>query len=477
MSFKQHKCAVVVVSLLVLWLFASSPVLAQTTEYFVPQVVDGGLGYRTLFTVTNLSASTIAQFYIQVTLDSGSPAAILTVPGQGSPQSNATITVQPGGQVTLTTYGGSSLSVGWADITSSSSIGVSAVFMVVDGTGNVTSAAGILPQPSQTTTTLVGLIKPFAKTGLAVLNPSSSAAAHLTFQLFNTTGNQVSTTKALTINPRGKIAQFFDEGQLFVGVTDFDGSVSITSDIPVQILSLRLDFPSNNLTTLPSFPGRTGTPLQHADATYAWIDATLGAGGSRVPLAGTNTDPNVDGQITTVAFPFPITFYGHTYGNTPFDQISVTEDGWISFGSAFTASPLPLPSASLPPALVAPFFVNFHFNADDTSVGVFNRVVGTAPTRQFVIQWNNVSFVNSALGSATFEIVFYEGTSDIKFQYLTVGNDINGAIAGGLVVGIQDDTRTQAVPINLGVTANQPRPNKAYTFQFYGGSNYTLVQN
>jgi hypothetical protein len=81
---------------------------------------------------------------------------------------------------------------------------------VVDGTwntGKVTSAAGILPQPSQITTTLVELIKPFAKTGLAVLNPASSAAAHLTFQLFNTTGNQVSTNKTITIDSRGKKAQ------------------------------------------------------------------------------------------------------------------------------------------------------------------------------------------------------------------------------------------------------------------------------
>lgn len=39
-----------------------APVLAQTTKYYIPQGVDGG-GYRTLFTVTNLSASTIAQLY------------------------------------------------------------------------------------------------------------------------------------------------------------------------------------------------------------------------------------------------------------------------------------------------------------------------------------------------------------------------------------------------------------------------------
>lgn len=475
MSFKRWKIVIFVVSMVVLLLSATARNHAQQTDFFIPQVVDGG-GFRTLFTVTNLSASTGAPFTIQATLDpafGGGPAAILSIPGQTGGQASGTLTVSPGGQITLSTVGAAGgVKVGWAKISSSSSVGVSAVFLVVDGNGNVTSAAGILPQPSQSTFTVIGMIKSSAKTGVAVLNPSN-VDAHATFKLLDTNGAQVSTDKTITIPGLTKIAQFFDEGSLFVGVTNFDGSVAISSDAPLQVLSLRLDFPSGNVATLPNLPGRTGAPLQHADATFSWIDATPAGGGGRIPLGTTPNSTDVNGKTTTIAFPFSITMYGKTYGNTPFDQMTIAEDGWVSMGSGFAATPTALPSATLPPALVAPFFADFHYDSTNANVGVFSRVDGTQPNRRFAIEWVDVSFVNSSLGTtARFEVVFFEGTSDIKFQYQVVGNNPGGA---GIVVGIQDDTRTQAVSVDR--SSNPPGANKAKTFQYFGGSSYTLVQN
>ncbi|MFI5173326.1 MAG: hypothetical protein ACHQKY_00600 [Terriglobia bacterium] len=475
MSFKRWNIIIFVISMVALLLTSTGRIQAQSSDFFIPQVVDGG-GFRTLFTVTNLSASTGAPFSIQATFDpafGGGPGTILSIPGQTGGQSSAALTVAPGGQITISTIGAAGgVKVGWAKISSSSSVGVSAVFLVVDGNGNVTSAAGILPQPSQATFTVIGMIKTSAKTGVAVLNPSA-VDAHATFKLLDTNGAQTSTDKTITIPAGTKIAQFFDEGSLFVGVTNFDGSVAISSDVALQVLSLRLDFPSGNVATLPNLPGRTGVPLQHADATFSWIDATPAAGGTRISLGTDPRSTDVNGQTTAIAFPFPITMYGKTYGNTPFDQMFISEDGWVSMGTGFAATPTALPSATLPPALVAPFFADFHYDRTNANVGVFGRVDGTLPNRHFTIEWTDVSFVNSALGTtARFEVVFFEGTSDIKFQYQVVGNNPGGA---GIVVGIQDDTRTQAVSVDR--STNPPGANKAKTFQYFGGSSYTLVQN
>lgn len=475
MSHRNRSFIFLALSLIAIFFLTPRHAQAQVTTFFVPQVVDGG-GYKTLFTVTNLSASTIAAFTIQVNADSGSPAPILIVPSQTGGQSIANLTIQPGGQVTLSTIGGNTLTVGWAVLSSGSSVGVSAVFLVTGGGGNVQSAAGILPQPSQTTFTLIGLIKSAAKTGVAILNPSSSAPANVTFKSIDVNGVQVSTTKSIVIGPQSKIAQFFNEGSLFTDLTDFDGTVTVSSDLPIQVLTLRQETVSAALSTLPNLPGRTGVPVQHADATFSWIDATPAGGGARVNFAGDVVTGDVNGQVSSsVGFPFPFVFYGRVYGASFAEMISLAEDGWLSFIYSPATTPLPLPSASDPAALVAALFFDMHFNVNTLSQGVFTKLVGTAPNRQFVIEWKDVNFVNASQGTATFEIILHEGTGDIKIQYMNAGNNIPALVSGGLVIGIQDDTRTLAVPVNLSV--NPPRVNKVYTFQYNGGTSYTLVQN
>lgn len=474
MSHGNRTFFVLALSLIAIFFLAPRRAQAQLSTFFIPQVVDGG-GYKTLFTATNLSASTIATFSIQVIADIGNPA-ILNVPGQTGGQSSANLTIQPGGQVTLSTIGAASLTVGWAMVSSGSSVGVSAVFLVTGAGGNVQSAAGILPQPSQTSFTLIGLIKAAANTGVAILNPSSSSPANATFKAFDANGVQASTTKSITIGPQSKIAQFFYEGSLFTDLTDLDGTVVVSSDIPIQVLTLRQEKVSAALSTLPNLPGRTGNPVQHADATFSWIDATPTGGGSRMNFAGDVVTGDVNGQVSSsLGFPFPFVFYGRAYGASFAEMISVAEDGWLSFIFSPATTPKPLPNANDPAALVAALFFDMHFNVNTPSQGVFTKLVGTSPNRQFVIEWKDVNFVDASQGTATFEIILYEGTGDIKIQYLNAGNNVPALVSSGLVIGIQDDTRTLALPVNLSV--NPPHANKVYTFQYNGGTSYTLVQN
>ena len=49
--------------------------------------------------------------------------------------------------------------------------------------------------------------------------------------------------------------------------------------------------------------------------------------------------------------------------------------------------------------------------------------MGTAPNRRFVVEYNDIPNFGGGGGNKTFEIVFYEGSNAIRFQYLTASDD------------------------------------------------------
>ena len=68
--------------------------------------------------------------------------------------------------------------------------------------------------------------------------------------------------------------------------------------------------------------------------------------------------------------------------------------------------------------MIAPLWDDF----DAESGNVYHGTVGTAPNRQFVVQWHNRVHFNgtSNTDGATFEVVFDEATGAVSFQYLDV---------------------------------------------------------
>ena len=110
-------------------------------------------------------------------------------------------------------------------------------------------------------------------------------------------------------------------------------------------------------------------------------------------------------------------------------------------------------TGSLPSNLIAPFFDDLILQNPDS--GVFTRALGTAPNRQFVIEWKDADIFDengSALHSQlTFEIVLFEGSNDILLQYQTLqGPRSRGESA---TVGIQNAARNRAVQASF----DQPR--------------------
>src|SRR5437870_3109703 len=156
-------------------------------------------------------------------------------------------------------------------------------------------------------------------------------------------------------------------------------------------------------------PTPTASPLP-CDDYVATIDT-----GSIVP-GNTDTGNHCDDCATTITFPFPVTLYGYT-----FTTANVSSNGALDLtGSASdpTNGCLILPDLRWDRAI-------FPFQDDLLTsnnpwlgcagypggmCGIYTSVTGTAPNRQFNIEWRSVHFSNPA-NPANFEVVFYENTS------------------------------------------------------------------
>ncbi len=117
--------------------------------------------------------------------------------------------------------------------------------------------------------------------------------------------------------------------------------------------------------------------------------------------------------------PFPVQFSGAS-----FPTLYVNSNGNVTFFEPFVEwdnSPLPATGA---PVLIAPFWDDvFADRYYGQSPSVRWDVTGAAPNRELVIEWRDVVHMRclgNPLMTAKFQIVFFEGSSDILFNYADV---------------------------------------------------------
>ena len=140
---------------------------------------------------------------------------------------------------------------------------------------------------------------------------------------------------------------------------------------------------------------------------------------SYVNIAGTGTSvlAGADEGTATLTLPFPFRFYGIAYNSA-----CVSSNGLISFGSCVAADFTNLDLTSQSPTgnqgLIAPFWSDLTFSETGTGSVVY-QTTGSAPSRRFVIQWNNAANVNVP-GTVNFQAILAEGTNNILFQYGSV---------------------------------------------------------
>jgi hypothetical protein len=156
--------------------------------------------------------------------------------------------------------------------------------------------------------------------------------------------------------------------------------------------------------------------------------------------------PSSPGVITS---PFPLRFAGGS-----FTTLYVDERGAAQFDSGeFNANlspfsePLPSPYHS---TLIAPFWDRVLPLTAGTGEIVW-EVTGTAPNRELVVEWRNLErsdvFCELFGGYVTFQAVFFEGSSDILFNYRDTtfgGNcpDLDGGATATVGIQVSPDVGT-----------------------------------
>ncbi len=169
-------------------------------------------------------------------------------------------------------------------------------------------------------------------------------------------------------------------------------------------------------------------------AVYSFIDLVSGGGSSSVLS-------NTDDGVALLTLPFSFTFYGTSY-----TQVCVSSNGLVLFVTSAAAcvpsadfanadlSTTPLPIDV--PALV-PFWTDLLFTGTGA---VYYQAQGSAPNRSFVIEYSNAYQPPDSVNPASFEVILYETSNNILFQYQTVDFGSGFPISQGAqaVIGIRN---------------------------------------
>ena len=174
----------------------------------------------------------------------------------------------------------------------------------------------------------------------------------------------------------------------------------------------------------------------------------------------------VDDGILEVPLPFPFTFYGETYY-----RALVSTNGYINFlveNSSFVN--LPIPDAATPNGAIYAFWDDLYV---DASASVRTKLLGTAPNRQFVIEWRNVTFYDdwsycTYIGCVPrridFEIVLSE-TGAITLQYNNIASE-GREMGDSATIGVENQSGDVAVQYSFNTASITPNESGQFALGF-----------
>jgi hypothetical protein len=134
-----------------------------------------------------------------------------------------------------------------------------------------------------------------------------------------------------------------------------------------------------------------------------------------IDISATGTNLNLtDDSEAGVSLPFPLLYQGSLI-----NDITVGNNGGIVLGTL---------AAQVGYTMVAGkglYIYAQDMNTPYAAGGVFYKVIGTAPNRQFIVEWKNLAHYFSTLGTdgTTFEVIIDEATQEIYYVYQDVNHD------------------------------------------------------
>ena len=209
----------------------------------------------------------------------------------------------------------------------------------------------------------------------------------------------------------------------------YNGSTQLTFTIPAADLAsagtseVSVFNPAPGGGTSNSVPFTVYAPVNYAFKSTAYNYRNI---------AGTSLNFNSYYQGVSLTSPFSIQFGGGSFTN-----LTISAGGTISFNGFYYPYNDVIPTTQTP-MVIAPFWMPLY--PIGTNNNVFWQVLGTAPNRQLVIEWRNVGICCETTNTVRFEVVFFEGNSNVLFNYAdtvfggSYSNYDNGAFA---TVGVQ----------------------------------------
>jgi hypothetical protein len=119
-----------------------------------------------------------------------------------------------------------------------------------------------------------------------------------------------------------------------------------------------------------------------------------------------------DDEEANITSPFSFTLFGVTG-----TSLRVGNNGGILFNA--TAGDVTAVNSNIPATTPALAILPFWDDIDAETGDVYWEVLGTAPSRQLVVEWYNRPHYNN-VRSVTFEAILFEGSNQIMFQYADV---------------------------------------------------------
>jgi len=321
---------------------------------YLPQVGNGtgaGTTLKTSFIVFNPTDSPV-QVRLRLTNDAGQPF-LITITDVGTTD-EFTLDLAPGETRLLQSEGSGTVVAGAARVESSVPVGVSAVFGLYEGQTFRTEAGFGSSEPLTNFFVPVDTSGSF-NTGLALFNPGT-AEASLTFTLRNADGT-LADTSTLTLGALQHVARFVvGQGELFPTVSNFRGSLEVSSTQPISASTLRQNANPLSYTSLPV------------------VSKTSTATSFNLPQVANGVDPVSGLNMRTTFLVFNIS---PTPANVTFNvrkpdgtALPVTIEGVANDTSTFTRALAPGASAILQTNGSGPLSVGSAAVTSDVPVGV-----------------------------------------------------------------------------------------------------------
>lgn len=214
---------------------------------------------------------------------------------------------------------------------------------------------------------------------------------------------------------------------------------------------------------------REGTAQSASDYSFSSISSTYTYLSGGTAISAIQTDDAI-----SAAIPIGFTF---NYCGSSYTQLIASSNGWVSFN---TDVPNPYGGntlgnlKSIKPALF-PLWDNINGSTSYGGAASY-KTTGTAPSREFVIEYKNWQWNNTATTAAiSFQIKLFEGSDIIQFRYKREsGAVVSGSASIGIAdnastptyLSLPDSTASPAVSSSLFRTTIKGRPSDGRVYQF-----------